>query len=134
MMHHKHAVILFDGECNFCSKSVQFIIARDRKEYFLFASLQSEIGQNLLKTYLLPTDCNSFVLIENNQAYTESLAAIRVCRHLDGWWKVFVIGIVIPAPIRNFFYKTLAKYRYKWWGQSSSCMFPTNDLKRRFLS
>lgn len=129
-----HGIILFDGECNFCNNSVQFIIKRDKNEHFLFASLQSDFGQKILQTYNLPNNCDSFVLIEKNQAFIESQATLHVCRHLNGLWKLFFIFITIPTPIRNYAYRIVAKNRVKWWGRSSSCMIPTDHIKKRFIS
>lgn len=74
-------IILFDGECNFCDQSVQFIIKRDPAGYYKFASLQSDIGQKILKEYSVPDDISSFILIDNNRYYSKSSAALRVCKH-----------------------------------------------------
>ncbi|MEH6944306.1 thiol-disulfide oxidoreductase DCC family protein [Bacillus sp. JJ722] len=129
-----HSIVLFDGECNLCNNSVQFILKRDHKQYFQFASLQSEIGQTLLQQHHLPKTLNSVVVIEQGVAYTESDAPIHVCKHLNGLWKWLYAAKLIPTPLRNFFYRIIAKNRYRWWGKSSSCMLPTPDLKKRFLS
>lgn len=133
-MKSENGIILFDGQCNFCDKSVQFILKRDFKEYFLFASLQSDIGQSLLQKYNLSTDCDSFVLIENNKAYTQSQAALNVCRNLHGLWKLLYVFTIIPKPIRDYVYRFIAQNRYKWWGQISSCGIPTKETRKRFLS
>lgn len=126
-------VILFDGECNFCDKSVQFIMARDQHARFSFASLQSEIGKKLLKQYDAPEDLDSFVLIENGRFYTQSSAALRVCQSLDGAWKLLVAFLIVPKPIRDFFYTILAKNRYKWFGKKDQCMLPSPEQRKRFL-
>lgn len=126
-------IILFDGECNLCNSSVQFILKRDRIGYFQFASLQGEVGTKLLQQYDLQLDLNSFFLIEDGRFYSKSSAALRVCKHLDGAWKIFSIFLVVPSPIRDFFYKLIAKNRYKWFGKQESCMIPTPEIRNRFL-
>jgi predicted DCC family thiol-disulfide oxidoreductase YuxK len=128
-----NSVILFDGECNFCDSSVQFIIKRDPKGLFHFASLQSEAGQEFLKKYGVPADVDSMVLIEKEKAYYKSSAALRICRHLQGAWKLFYGFIIIPSPIRNIIYDLIAKNRYKWFGKKESCMLPPPSVRKRFL-
>ena len=129
------AIILFDGVCNFCNGSVNFIIEHDRKNHFKFAPLQSEIGQKLLGEHGIDkTETDSVVLIENGKAYTHSTAALKVAQKLDGAWSWFYAFIIIPRPIRDFFYKTFAKYRYKLFGKTDACMMPTPEIRARFLS
>ncbi|USK64015.1 thiol-disulfide oxidoreductase DCC family protein [Peribacillus frigoritolerans] len=127
-------VILFDGECNFCDSSVQFIIKRDPQGLFHYASLQSEAGQELLKKYDVPADIDSMVLIEKDKAYYKSSAALRICRRLQGAWKLLYGFIIVPSFIRNFVYDFIAKNRYKWFGKKEeSCMLPSPSVRKRFL-
>lgn len=126
-------VILFDGECNFCDQSVQFIIKRDPIGYFKFASLQSDIGKELLNKYNAPKDIDSFVLIEDNNCYFKSSAALRICKNLKGGWKIPYVLLVVPKPIRDLFYGFIAKNRYKWFGKKESCMLPSPEERKRFL-
>ncbi|MEH7113920.1 thiol-disulfide oxidoreductase DCC family protein [Neobacillus niacini] len=125
--------ILFDGVCNLCNSSVQFIIKRDPKSHFKFASIQSETGRSLLKQYGFDKEIDSFILIENQRIYLKSSAALRVCRNLNGMWKLLTILRILPAPFRDFFYDIVAKNRYKWFGKKESCMIPTKEMKKRFL-
>ncbi len=128
------AIVLFDGECNFCDSSVQFILKRDFKEYFYFASLQSDVGQQLLKEYDVPADMDSLILIEDGTAHVKSSAALRICKHLAGGWKLLYAMLIIPSPIRNAFYDFIARNRYKWFGKKDDhCMLPSLDVHRRFL-
>lgn len=127
-------IILFDGECHFCDRSVQFILKRDRHGYFKFASLQSELGQKLLKKHQIPTDTDSFVLVTSKQAYVKSTAALKVVRHLTGLWKILYVFILVPRPLRNFVYDVIAKNRYRWFGRKESCDLSTPEMRRRFLS
>ncbi|MFV8828917.1 thiol-disulfide oxidoreductase DCC family protein [Alkalihalobacterium sp. APHAB7] len=126
-------IVLFDGACNFCHYSVQFIIKRDRRGYFKFASLQSDIGKKLLEEYALPHDMSTFVLIDNDRSYIKSSAALRVCQHLDGFWKAFIIFRIIPTLMRDIVYNFVAQNRYRWFGLRDSCMLPTPEQRKRFL-
>ncbi|WP_042455499.1 thiol-disulfide oxidoreductase DCC family protein [Neobacillus dielmonensis] len=126
-------IILFDGVCNLCTGSVQFILKRDPNGSFQFASLQGDMGQKLLKQYNLPTSLNSFLLIEDGKPFMESTAALRVCLHLKGAWKLLGALLLIPRPIRDLLYKIIARNRYKWFGKRESCMLPLPEWKNRFL-
>ncbi|OLS38531.1 thiol-disulfide oxidoreductase DCC family protein [Bacillus sp. MRMR6] len=126
-------IILFDGVCNLCNSSVQFIINRDPNAYFKFASLQSEMGQKLLKECGYQTEMKSFVLIEDHKVYIKSTAALRVCLKLSGAWSIFSVFRVIPPVIRDKIYDLFAKNRYQWFGKKDSCMLPTPEMKQRFL-
>ena len=127
-------IILFDGVCNFCDHSVQFVIRHDKLDTFKFASLQSNVGQELLKKYNLPTEnFDSFVLIRNNKCYQKSTAALQVCRGLGGIWRILYLLIVIPRPLRDGLYNLIAKNRYKWFGKKDQCMIPSPEVRKRFL-
>jgi predicted DCC family thiol-disulfide oxidoreductase YuxK len=126
-------VILFDGVCNLCNHSVQFIIKRDKEGKFQFTSLQGETGLRLREKYKLNDKIDSIVLIENNRYFTESTAALKIAKHLDGFWKCLYILWIVPRPIRNFIYRYIAKNRYKWFGKNDACMLPTKEIKERFL-
>lgn len=129
------AIILFDGVCNFCNGSVNFIIERDKANYFKFAPLQSKIGQTLLDKHGIDKfETDSVILIEDDKAYTHSTAALRVARKLDGFWKYFYIFRFVPAFIRDFAYKLFAKYRYKLFGKQDACMMPTPEIRARFIN
>lgn len=128
-----NGIILFDGECNFCEKSVQFIIKRDPNGYFKFASLQSEIGKKLRKKYNVPEHIDSLLLIEQDKWYDKSSAALRICKNLKGFYKISFVFLIIPKPIRDFFYDILAKNRYKWFGKTNHCVIPSQKIRNRFL-
>ncbi|MDQ7862848.1 thiol-disulfide oxidoreductase DCC family protein [Peribacillus frigoritolerans] len=124
-------VILFDGECNFCDSSVQFIIKRDPQGLFHYASLQSEAGQELLKKYDVPADIDSMVLIERDKAYYKSSAALRICRRLQGGMEIALRFHHRPSFIRNFVYDFIARNRYKWFGKKEeSCMLPSPSVRK----
>ena len=130
----KHSILLFDGVCNLCNHSVQFIIQRDSREQFRFAALQSEIGQAIIQKYDLEEDLlQTLVLIEKNRVYLRSTAALRVARQLNGLWPLLYIFILIPPFIRDRVYDWIANHRYRWFGKRQHCMMPTQALKKRFL-
>ena len=127
-------IVLFDGECNFCDSSGQFIIKRDPVAHFHFSSLQSEAGQELVKKYNVPSDVDSLVLIEMDKAYTKSSAALRIAKKLDGLWHLCFVFILVPRPIRDFFYDILARNRFKWFGKKEdACALPSPEVRKRFL-
>ena len=129
------AIILFDGVCNFCNSSVNFIIERDQKGYFQFAPLQSEIGEKLLKENGIDKiETDSVVLIEDGQAYTHSTAALRVARRLEGAWRWLYYLIFVPRFLRDAAYKLFAKYRYRLFGKKDECMLPSPEIRARFLA
>lgn len=126
-------VILFDGVCNLCTGSVQFILKRDKDKTFSFASLQSDYGQKLLQQFNLPTNTfNSFILYQDGKIYTRSTAALQMFQQLNGWKWVKIFWIV-PKFIRDAVYNLIARNRYKWFGKKNECWLPTPDLKARFL-
>jgi len=127
-------IVLFDGVCNLCNRSVQFIIRRDRKKKFLFGSLQGKTGQGYLRKYHLPTDqFHSFMLIEGNVLYTRSTAVLRMCKHLGRGWQLLYVFIYIPQPIRDGVYSLIASNRYKLFGKKDQCRVPTPQERDRFL-
>lgn len=126
------AIILFDGVCNFCDGSVNFIIEHDKKDYFKFAPLQSEAGQKYVEDFDL-SEIDSVILVENRKAFTHSTAALKIAQRLGGIWSLAYVFIIIPKPIRDFFYKLFARYRYKLFGKKDECMIPTPEVRAKFL-
>ncbi|SEM90535.1 thiol-disulfide oxidoreductase DCC family protein [Lihuaxuella thermophila] len=134
--HHQDGsfIILFDGVCNFCNEWVQFVIRRDSRAKFRFAPLQSDTGQSLLSARGIdPAGLDSLVLIEKNRHSTQSTAVLRICKELDGLWKVLYLLILVPRPLRNAVYRWVAANRYRWFGKRESCMIPTPEIRGRFL-
>jgi len=128
-------VILFDGVCNFCNDSVNFVIKRDKKSIIKFAALQGEAGQQLLTQFKLPVDSfDTFVFIEDGMIYTKSTAALKVCRYLTPLWRLLYGFIIVPKFIRDGIYQLIAKNRYAWFGKRNACMIPTPEVRSRFLT
>ena len=127
-------IIFFDGVCNLCNSSVQFVINRDPSHYFSYAPLQGEAAKEHLKeTDQAGLDLSSVVLMENGVFYDRSTAALRIARHLSGAWPVLYGFIIIPKFLRDAVYNFIARNRYKWFGKQESCMIPTPELKQLFL-
>lgn len=129
-----HSLVLFDGVCNLCNSSVNFIIDRDPEGHFKFAALQDESVQPLLSHLGLSTTyLDSIVLVQGEKYYRDSRAALRVARRLSGGWPILFSFIVIPRPIRDAIYRWIAKNRYRWFGKQETCRIPTPELRDRFL-
>lgn len=133
-MPESNPVLLFDGVCNLCSSSVQFVLNRNKKENVLFAPLQSEFGSKKLQESDLPADyTSSLILLENGQVYVKSDAALRLAKHLNGVWKFASVFLIVPRPIRDAIYDVVAKYRYGWFGKKDVCWIPEAKWRSRFL-
>ena len=129
-----HQVILFDGVCNFCNYWANFILARDKNDFFRFAALQSTAGQELLKKFKLNrTSFDTFVLIDGENYSTKSTAALMIAGKLKSVVKLFYPFIFLPKPFRDFFYDLIAKNRYKFFGKRESCRIPTKEERGKFL-
>lgn len=127
-------VIVFDGVCNLCNASVDFIIKRDPRGVFQFAPNQSEAGEEIIEQAGLDVfEADTLVLWENGSTYVRSTAVLRTARRLGFPWKLAFAFIVIPRPIRDFVYRLLAKNRYRIFGMRDTCRVPTPEERTRFL-
>ncbi len=128
-------IILFDGVCNLCNSSVQFIIKRDKNDVFRFAALQSEIGEKLVRERGIDTSkVDSIILIQPEVAYyVKSDAALRIAKSLSGIWPVLGAFLWLPSGLRDLIYDLVARNRYRIFGKRDACMVPTPELKEKFL-
>ncbi len=128
-------VLLFDGVCNLCNGFVRFVVKFDDDRTFLFAPLQSDVGQALLERHDLATDdFDTFVLIEAGEYATKSTAALRVLRRLDGPWPLLYPAIYLPRRVRDRLYEFVADHRYQVFGKKDACPVPEPELRERFAS
>ncbi|WP_115870021.1 thiol-disulfide oxidoreductase DCC family protein [Marinoscillum furvescens] len=129
------AVILFDGVCNLCNSSVDFVIRRDKQKRFQFASLQSPEAEQLLKEAgsPQPTELESVVLVKEDRVYNRSDAALEIARNLSGLWPLLYVFKLIPRALRDAVYRYIAKKRYRWFGKRDTCRLPDESEKERFL-
>ncbi|MCK5637664.1 MAG: DUF393 domain-containing protein [Flavobacteriaceae bacterium] len=131
----KKPIILFDGVCNLCNGSVQFILKHDCKKQFLFASLQSDAAAKLLlQLNNKNNELKSLILIEGNKIYKKSDAVLKIARRLDPFWNVFYVFKIIPKALRDMVYNIVAKNRYKWFGKKDKCQFEIVEYKNRFIN
>lgn len=134
LLQHKK-IILFDGLCNLCDATVQFIIKRDTKDVFRFVSLQSDLGRELLQK--LPIEfqlTDSVFLYESEKVFFyKSQAVFEIVKSIGGIYYCLLIFKLLPNTITNAVYDFIAKNRYRWWGKKESCLVPTKELESKFL-
>jgi len=131
----KHKVILFDGVCNLCNSSVNFVIRNDKKEVFKFAPIQSDFGKIALKKHHINSkDTDSIILIDDDNYYIKSSAALYIAKNLSGAYPLLFCFMLVPKFMRNWVYDVVAKNRYKWYGKKENCMIPTPELIDKFYS
>lgn len=127
-------IVIFDGVCNFCNGSVNFIIKRDPEGVFAFTPMQSDLAKELMEKYqIFNVGIDTFLLIKDGQCFIFSSAALEIAKDLTGFWYLFNILKLIPAPVRDFFYKLFARNRYKLFGRKEHCMVPTTAIRSRFV-
>lgn len=127
-------IVLFDGVCNLCNRSVQMILRHDREARFRFASLQSPVGERLRDELGIDRGkVDSVILVEGDRWYKESDAALRIAGGLGGLWKALQVFRLIPPPLRDAAYRLIARNRYRWFGRRETCWLPTPELRERFL-
>ena len=129
-------IILFDGVCNLCESSVQFVIKHDKKDIFRFVAIQSDLGQEIIKHIGIDiTKTESAILYEPGIAYYyKAEAAIRIANELGGVYSLLNLFSVFPKGLLNSIYDYVAKNRYKWYGKKEACLIPTPELKAKFLA
>ena len=128
------SIILFDGICNLCNSSVNFIIKHDKKEHFLFASLQSDAAKKILLQFHSKKITNeSIILIENEKIYDKSSAVLIITSHLNNGFHLFGVLKIIPTFLRDGIYTFIARNRYKWFGKKKNCLVPSATIRSRFL-
>ncbi len=127
-------ILLFDGVCNLCNGTVNWLIDHDPEGKLYFCSLQSEKGQAILEQFgLEKKDFQSVIFLKNNTLYQKSDAALEVLKTLGGFWKILYFFKIVPLPIRNYFYDLIARNRYTWFGKSEACRILSPELKKRFI-
>ena len=129
------SLVLFDGLCNLCNGSVQFVIARDPHARFRFGALQSASARRVLELHETPDPLpDSIVLVEDGKVYTQSTAALRIARHLTFPFPLAFALILVPRPLRDWVYAWVARHRFHWFGRRDRCMVPTPALRSRFMT
>ena len=128
-------IILFDGVCNLCNSSVQYVIKHDKKDVFRFVALQSDLGQKIIKHLGIDTQkTDSIILYQPGFAYYyKSEAALEIAKHLGGIFYLASLFSILPTSFSNHIYDYIAKNRYKWYGKKETCLIPTKELQAKFL-
>ena len=127
-------IVIFDGVCNLCERSVRFILEHESAPTIRFVPLQSPAGARMTRELgLCAEDAKTFVLVVDGQPYVRSDAAIRVARHLRNPWRLLGVIRVVPTALRDWGYDIVARNRYRWFGRAESCMVPTAALSTRFI-
>jgi predicted DCC family thiol-disulfide oxidoreductase YuxK len=129
----KHAIVVFDGECNLCDSSVTFIIKHDKNAYFKFTPQQSKIASSVLKDKYGNHIPDSVILITQDGIFCRSSAVLRIATRLDWPWKVLAAFRILPPLLMNPFYRIIAKFRKKLFGGKEVCLLPTPDKVDRFI-
>lgn len=129
-------LILFDGVCNLCNNTVQYIIKHDKKDIFMFAPLQGEAGKKIIDNYNVDTSKTDSIILYNkkNGVLYKSTAALKIASKLTFPIQLLSVFLVVPPFIRNWVYDLIAKNRYRWFGKKDACMMPTDDLKSKFIN
>ncbi|MEP1085739.1 DUF393 domain-containing protein [Algoriphagus sp.] len=129
------SIIFFDGVCNLCNASIDFVIQRDTNDKFLVGALQEDLSQKILSRYDVREDyLDSIVLVEQEKIYFKSTAALKIAKHLSGLWPVLYPLIFLPKFLRDPIYNWIGTNRYRWFGKKSTCRLPTPAEKAKFLS
>lgn len=131
-------ILLFDGVCNLCSKTVQFIVDHEREPTIRFCSIQSEKGHALLAEHgmshvVAQADPDTMVFVEGGRAFDRSTGALKIAAHLRAPWSWGRVALILPRFLRDVGYRIVAKNRYRWFGKTDSCLVPTKALRARFL-
>lgn len=130
----KSPILLFDGVCNLCNASVQWVLKRDEKGIFKFAALQSETGQAFLKKFGFSSEnFDTVVLVDGERIFARSDAPLEIARRLGGFWSLFLVFKIIPRPMRDAIYDWVALNRYRWFGRKEECMLPRPEWRERFV-
>jgi predicted DCC family thiol-disulfide oxidoreductase YuxK len=132
-MDNRH-IVIFDGVCNICNGAVNFIIKRDPEGLFAFTPMQSDLAKELMEKHQIHNvGVDTFMLIKDGQCLKFSSAALEISRDLTGFWHLFYVFKLLPAPIRDFVYKMFARNRYTLFGRQKACMVPTDEVRHRFV-
>jgi predicted DCC family thiol-disulfide oxidoreductase YuxK len=110
---------------------ISMTVNNDQAGIFRFAPLQSALAQTCIQEMKIP---NSIVLLEKGQIYTESTAVLHICKHVQGFWKVAYLFLLLPQWVRDPIYRWVAKNRSRWFGKKESCTIPAaEEVRSRFL-
>lgn len=125
--------MLFDGVCNLCNASVDFILRHEKTACLRFAALQSESGQSFLQGCGLSAVPETIILLEGGRCYPASTAVLRIAKYLRFPWNLLSVFLLVPPPLRDVVYRQIAGHRYRWFGRRETCRMPSAEEQERFL-
>lgn len=128
-------IVFFDGVCNLCNSAVQTLIKMDKRNNLKFSALQGQLARELILPFL-PAENEAFttmIFFKAGEVYTKSTAAIEIARTAGGFWKIAVLGYILPRLLRDWAYNLVSRNRYQWFGKQETCWLPTPELKSKFL-
>ncbi|SHO63418.1 thiol-disulfide oxidoreductase DCC family protein [Algoriphagus zhangzhouensis] len=129
------SIVFFDGVCNLCNSSVDFMIKRDKNDRFLVGALQDETSKEILSQFDVKEDyLDSIVLLENGKIFYKSTAALKIAKQLSGFWPALYPLVFFPQSLRDAVYDWIGKNRYKWFGKQNTCRLPSPEEQAKFLS
>lgn len=133
-MENPQPIVIFDGVCNFCNASVNFLLKHDKHQLFRFTANQEPAGQDILLQQGKQTgDVDTLYLYHCGKLYDRSDAALRIAGFLPFPWNLARVFLIIPRGLRNLVYNFIARNRYKWWGKREACRIPTPEERARFI-
>lgn len=129
-----HGIVLFDGTCAFCERSVTFIATRDRSAYFRFGASQTPAAQALLAEFGETRESTrSIILVEDGVLYRKSTAVLRIARRLPRPWSLAAVCLAVPRPLRDAAYSVVAAIRHRLAGRSNACEIPPPEIRERLI-
>lgn len=129
----RHLVILYDGQCFLCDYSVRFLSKRDRRDRFRFLSLQDAVGAGIRFPFPYDAVFRTFFVITPDGIHKESSAVLKLCGYMTGVWPVMKAAYLIPPFLRDFLYRVISRYRYRWFGRSETCILPQESVRKKLL-
>lgn len=130
----KQPLLLFDGECGFCNKSVQFFLKHEKNKKVHFIPLQSEAGKALRNYFEIDAKTDSIIFIRNHEAFIKSCAVLRLTKYMKGFYPLLQLFLIVPPFIRNLVYDYVAKRRMRWFGRVENCALLKEEDKSRFIN
>ncbi len=127
-------IVLFDGICNLCNKTVLFLIKHDKNNNLHFAAQQTSVGEKLMKQHNVKQDCQSVVFIKDEMIFYKSDAIVEIVKLLSGWPRIAMLGLIFPKFLRNWIYDLVANNRYKIFGKQATCSMPSKANEYKFIS
>ena len=126
-------ILFFDGVCGLCSHVVDFVFTEDTAGVYKVAALQGHTAKDKLPAELR-SNLNTVIVLDSEKLYVRSEAVLNLLYDIGGIWRLFFIFRILPRPFCDLFYKLVARFRYKIFGQKETCRLPMANEKSKFLN